>query len=315
MKKVLLIIGLIFLITGCTNINELTYDEIIQNFGTESSRTNTYRTGYKYYLPRGMQVNDSTLFNEILDDGKNTYYLYVDVVSYINQVKYDYITGKCAPVVDYYRKIDVTGISLSNREATMYISSLLECGGFNYLNIIKAFEGQIDYIKTIAYIVGVHDASFQQLDVITKIFDQATTICINRSVDNATNINSVDHNIATLCSSAGFVGTFINLSELVAGVSNLDNITISAQGFKTALEGVDINTKLDVFLSENPLFISEITNTMNVFVNLSSKLEKLTGEDLKPLLEKYTSYLYDENKKISRERLHNFLTLAQSGAL
>ena len=90
MKKVLLIIGLIFLITGCTNINELTYDEIIQNFGTESSRTNTYRTGYKYYLPRGMQVNDSTLFNEILDDGKNTYYLYVDVVSYINQVKYDY---------------------------------------------------------------------------------------------------------------------------------------------------------------------------------------------------------------------------------
>ena len=54
---------------------------------------------------------------------------------------------------------------------------------------------------------------------------------------------------------------------------------------------------------------------MNVFVNLSSKLEKLTGEDLKPLLEKYTSYLYDENKKISRERLHNFLTLAQSGAL
>ncbi len=90
MKKVLLIIGLIFLITGCTNINELTYDEIIQNFGTESSRTNTYRTGYKYYLPRWMQVNDSTLFNEILDDGKNTYYLYVDVVSYINQVKYDY---------------------------------------------------------------------------------------------------------------------------------------------------------------------------------------------------------------------------------
>lgn len=236
-------------------------------------------------------------------------------VSIEDQVKFDYITGKCAPVVDYYRKIDVTGISLSNREATMYISSLLECGGFNYLNIIKAFEGQIDYIKTIAYIVGVHDASFQQLDVITKIFDQATTICIKRSVDNATNINSVDHNIATLCSSAGFVGTFINLSELVAGVSNLDNITISAQGFKTALEGVDINTKLDVFLSENPLFISEITNTMNVFVNLSSKLEKLTGEDLKPLLEKYTSYLYDENKKISRERLHNFLTLAQSGAL
>ena len=90
MKKVLIIISLIFLITGCSNINDLTYDEIIQNFGTISSRTNTYRTGYKYYLPRGMQVNDSTLFNEILEDGKNTYYLYVDAVSYLNQVDYKY---------------------------------------------------------------------------------------------------------------------------------------------------------------------------------------------------------------------------------
>ena len=90
MKKVLIIISLIFLITGCSNINDLTYDEIIQNFGTISSRTNTYRTGYKYYLPRGMQVNDSTLFNEILEDGKNTYYLYVDAVSFLNQVDYEY---------------------------------------------------------------------------------------------------------------------------------------------------------------------------------------------------------------------------------
>ena len=90
MKKILIIISLILLITGCSNINDLTYDEIIQNFGTISSRTNTYRTGYKYYLPRGMQVNDSTLFNEILEDGKNTYYLYVDAVSYLNQVDYKY---------------------------------------------------------------------------------------------------------------------------------------------------------------------------------------------------------------------------------
>ena len=90
MKKVLILISLIFLITGCSNIKDLTYDEIVQNFGTVSSRTNTYRTGYKYYLPRGMQVNDSTLFNEVLEDGKYTYYLYVDAVSYLNQVNYDY---------------------------------------------------------------------------------------------------------------------------------------------------------------------------------------------------------------------------------
>lgn len=90
MKKIILIIAILMLITGCSNINDLSYDEIIKNFATTTSRTNTYRTGYKYYLPRGMQVTNSTLFNEILDDGKNIYYLYVDAVSYINKADYTY---------------------------------------------------------------------------------------------------------------------------------------------------------------------------------------------------------------------------------
>ena len=76
MKKIIFIISLMFLITGCTNINELSYDEIIQEFSTKPLKSNNYRTGYKYYLPREMQVVDSTLFNEVLEDGQNTYYLY-----------------------------------------------------------------------------------------------------------------------------------------------------------------------------------------------------------------------------------------------
>ncbi len=90
MKKIILIIAVLMLVTGCSNIKDLSYDEIIKNIATPISRTNTYRTGYKYYLPRGMQVTDSSLFNEVLDDGKNIYYLYVDAVSYINKVDYNY---------------------------------------------------------------------------------------------------------------------------------------------------------------------------------------------------------------------------------
>ena len=41
-------------------------------------------------MPREMQVVDSTLFNEVLEDGQNTYYLYVDTVSYLNNVSYDF---------------------------------------------------------------------------------------------------------------------------------------------------------------------------------------------------------------------------------
>ena len=132
MKKVLLIIGLIFLITGCTNVNDLTYEEIIQNFGTNSSRTNTYRTGYRYYLPRGMQVNDSTLFNEILEDGRNTYYLYVDAVSYINQVEYKYEVNSDSLYSTAISNGDKFGyVEINLRENDKYLVEIM----YNYAKI------------------------------------------------------------------------------------------------------------------------------------------------------------------------------------
>ena len=132
MKKVLLIIGLIFLITGCTNVNDLTYEEIIQNFGTISSRTNTYRTGYRYYLPRGMQVNDSTLFNEILEDGKYTYYLYVDAVSYLNQVEYEYEDNEDSLYSTAISNEDKFGyVEINLRENDKYLVEIM----YNYAKI------------------------------------------------------------------------------------------------------------------------------------------------------------------------------------
>ena len=157
MKKVLLIIGLIFLITGCTNVNDLTYEEIIQNFGTNSSRTNTYRTGYRYYLPRGMQVNDSTLFNEILEDGKNTYYLYVDAVSYLNQVEYEYEVNQASLYSTAISNEDKFGyVEINLRENDKYLVEIM----YNYAkievivdeaNINEVMLSAISILKSIVY--------------------------------------------------------------------------------------------------------------------------------------------------------------------
>lgn len=157
MKKVLLIIGLIFLITGCTNVKNLTYDEIIQNFGSKSMRTSMYRTGYKYYLPRGMQVDNSTLFNEILDDGTYTYYLYVDVVSYLNKVDYEYEVN---PASLYSRTIsndDKYGyVEINLQENNKYLVEIM----YNYAKIEvivdedrinNAMLSAISILKSIVY--------------------------------------------------------------------------------------------------------------------------------------------------------------------
>ena len=88
MKKIVIIISMLFLITGCTNINKLKYSDIVNNISTSSPKNNIYRTGYSYYLPRGMQVSDSTMYNEV--DANSKYYLYVDVVSYENKIEKEY---------------------------------------------------------------------------------------------------------------------------------------------------------------------------------------------------------------------------------
>ena len=87
MKKVLLILFFLFIITGCTSIQDMDLESVIdQSASSKLSLTNEYRSGYKYYLPKGLKVVDKADYNERLKSGNSVYYLYVDVVSYYNKV-------------------------------------------------------------------------------------------------------------------------------------------------------------------------------------------------------------------------------------
>ena len=90
MKKIILIIIILVFTAGCTNINKLSYDDVVNNITTISTKDNIYRTGYSYYLPRGMKVADSTLYNEVIEDANSKYYLYVDVVSFYKKITKEY---------------------------------------------------------------------------------------------------------------------------------------------------------------------------------------------------------------------------------
>ncbi len=89
MKKKLILITLLLCILcgGCTPLQEMSLDEIIEN-GTDVNVTvyNKYRKGYKYNMPKGIDVIDSTEYNEVISSNKYTYYLYVDAVSYYNKI-------------------------------------------------------------------------------------------------------------------------------------------------------------------------------------------------------------------------------------
>lgn len=90
MKKIIIMFLTLVLLTGCTKVNDFSYNDMLQIFAGKTIRVNTYRTGYKYYLPQGMQITNSKLYNEVIEDAYYKYYLYVDIVSYYNKVSKNY---------------------------------------------------------------------------------------------------------------------------------------------------------------------------------------------------------------------------------
>ena len=86
MKKIIIIL-LSLIVVGCTPINSMEELEIInKNIGSLMNNSNEYRTGYKYYLPRGLKIIEARDFNEIARGGLYNYYIYVDVISYYNNI-------------------------------------------------------------------------------------------------------------------------------------------------------------------------------------------------------------------------------------
>ena len=131
MKKILIIICLLF-ITGCSDIRKQSYDDIINNITTRANKDSVYRTGYSYYLPRGMRVADSTLYNEAITDARYKYYLYVDIVSYYKKVTKDYNVNGNALVskkLDYDGKFGYVEVNLLKNDK--YLVEIM----YNYAKI------------------------------------------------------------------------------------------------------------------------------------------------------------------------------------
>ena len=88
MKKFILLIGIILVTSACTNINNIDYKDNINSIITDNNNNKIYNhhgKGYKYYLPKYMSVSNTSDYNEKINGNDNTYYLYVDIISYYNK--------------------------------------------------------------------------------------------------------------------------------------------------------------------------------------------------------------------------------------
>lgn len=109
MQKRMLLVGMvIFILTGCTRIdnNNQDYVNSVVNCLNNKSITNDVALGYKYYLPKGVKLIKKYDYNQkfLVDD---TYlYLFVDINGYYYKSKID-DGGKNNYF--YYRKISYDG--------------------------------------------------------------------------------------------------------------------------------------------------------------------------------------------------------------
>lgn len=109
MKKIIFLVTLLVLFTGCSikNISKYDINDVIEEaLSNNIDVTNVNFNGYKYYLPRGIKIIDKKDYNSKLLSNGNYYYLYVDVISYYYKNILDY---KVKSDIYFSKKISYDG--------------------------------------------------------------------------------------------------------------------------------------------------------------------------------------------------------------
>ena len=139
-KYVIVSIMLLLFVCGCTNINNLSYDEVVDKvLVNDVSKPNTAFKGYKLYLPKDMTLLNDSSSNNVLYSNNDKYYLYVDLVSYYNKVNNEYKINDNKEIV--YSKVlnddGKNGYILVTKHKNEYFIEVM----YNYAKI----EAYVDY--------------------------------------------------------------------------------------------------------------------------------------------------------------------------
>ena len=152
MKKLFLLVAILFVLTGCTCVQSSSIEEILnQSMNSLVNVVNVNRKGYSYYLPRGLNIKSSNDYNEIISDEKYLYYLYVDIVSYNSKIAFNYNANKEAYYSASLANNEQKGyIEINNYENDQYLIEIM----YNYAKIeVIVYERDIN--KCVAYAISI----------------------------------------------------------------------------------------------------------------------------------------------------------------
>ena len=148
MKRLFLLSIILLFLTGCTSINDLEIEEIInQGLNSNMDIYNVNRKGYRYYLPKGLVLKATDEYNDVIGDNKYTYYLYVDIVGYHNNSNISYDINNDAY---FSKKLDNGYLEINKLENNKYLIAIIN----NYAKI-EVIVNVKDLKKTLAYAIAI----------------------------------------------------------------------------------------------------------------------------------------------------------------
>ena len=145
-KKIFILLIAILTLTGCTNLTNMSIDEVVDvMLENDTNLSNNVFEGYKYYIPKGLKLLEKDEYNASLkDEYNNTYYFYIDVVSYYNKEEIDYEVNKKAyfsKELNYNKKkgyLEITKIEDTDRYFIEYMYNYGKIEAFVKENEIKS---------------------------------------------------------------------------------------------------------------------------------------------------------------------------------
>lgn len=145
MKKIFVLLALVFLITGCSVTEKKNLGNVVDDvIASNENFTNKHFSGYEYYLPRGVKMTNRLGYNSTLKYKSNQIYLYVDVISYYHKIEKNYQVRDDI----YFSKV------LKNDNKTGYINVIKTSNKDEYYIDIEYNYGKIETYSNEANLYG-----------------------------------------------------------------------------------------------------------------------------------------------------------------
>ena len=172
MKKGLLIILTLLFLSGCTDVKDKNYKEIIASSFSENYKyVNVYREGYNYYLPMGLKIVNNVESSDVITDNNYNYYLYVDRISYHNKLSYDYVKENNAYYSDSFTYAEKSGyLEINGLQNDKYLIEIM----YNYAKI-EVIVDKNNINKAISYSAIILSSIKYNDNIIANLIETGAT--------------------------------------------------------------------------------------------------------------------------------------------